>query len=276
MDAFTRITGGVSAYAYTKTETKKRSEKTEAAAETKPATAADSAGKTEYTAGSRVGSPALTEKAAKYYESLKQKFGSMEFVLVSSDMKSTAQSMAGTFARADRKVVLIDEEKIEKMASDENYRAKYESIIEGAAGKMEEMQSGLAATGADIRGFGMQVKDDGTVSYFAVCNKSLSETRAKLEAKRAEKREAAKAEAKKEAKAEAEEKLAEKRAEAKEALDDLTEDEAKEVLASVETIEASSMEELIRKVQDFSQNLFTSRTETEAEKYVGKNFDFSL
>ena len=106
-------------------------------------------------------------------------------------------------------------------------------------------------------------------------SKSFDDTRSKLAAKRAEKKEAEKAEAKKEAKEEAAEKLEEKRAEAEE-LDDLTEDEAKEILGSFETLESDSLEGLLRKVQDFSQNVLTDRTKTAAERAVGSNFDFSL
>ena len=43
-------------------------------------------------AGRTVGNPELSEKAAKYYEQLKSKFGNMEFVLVSKDMKEQAQA----------------------------------------------------------------------------------------------------------------------------------------------------------------------------------------
>ena len=40
--------------------------------------------------GRTVGNPQLSEKASKYYEQLKAKFGNMEFVLVSKDMKEQA------------------------------------------------------------------------------------------------------------------------------------------------------------------------------------------
>ncbi len=268
MDAILKTYTSLGTYSYGKTDAKKRTETTETKATSTAKT--DDTGKTEYTAGKRVGEPKLSEKAEKYYESLKEKYEKMDFILVSSDMKDTAKSLASSFANPNKTVVLIDEEKIEKMANDENYRAKYESIIENAAGKMDELKNGLASSGADIRGFGMQVNDNGTVSFFATVNKSLSDTREKLAEKRAEKKEEAKAEEKKEAKKEAAEKLEEKRAE------EMTEEEAKEILSNFETIEADSVEALLRKVSEFSQNLLTDRSETEAEKYVGKNFDFKL
>jgi hypothetical protein len=273
MDALNRIYSSVGTNPYAKTETKKKSETAEKSTAAEKSTQTDSTGRTEYTAGSRVGEPKLSEKAAKYYESLKQKFGNMDFVLVSADMKDTAKSLAGSFARPDKPVVLIDEDKIEKMAEDENYRKKYESIIGGAADQMAGLKNSLASSGADVRGFGMEVKDDGIVSYFAVVNKSLTDVQDKVAEKRAEKKEAEKAAEKKAEKEEAAEKLAEKRAESAE---NMTEEEAKEILSHFETVSADSIEGLLRKVQEFAQNNLTAKNETKAESYVGKNFDFKL
>ena len=78
------------------------------------------------------------------------------------------KNFAGSYANANKMVVLIDEEKIEKMAEDENYRKQYEGIIANAATGLSSMSSKISATGASVKGFGMQVNDDGTASYFAV------------------------------------------------------------------------------------------------------------
>ena len=72
--------------------------------------------------GKQIGSPVLSEEGEKYYEQLKKKFGNMEFILVSKDMKQQAKTMAASFANPYKTVVLIDEEKIERMAEDEAYR----------------------------------------------------------------------------------------------------------------------------------------------------------
>jgi hypothetical protein len=53
----------------------------------------------------------------------------MDFILVSKDMKEMAKANAGSFANPNKMVVLIDEEKIERMAVDEQYRKQYESVI---------------------------------------------------------------------------------------------------------------------------------------------------
>ena len=91
------------------------------------------AGKKSIVSGKTIGSPKLSEKAARYYEQLKSKYSNMDFILVSADQKEQAKSQAGSYANANKMVVLIDEEKIEKMAEDENYRKQYEGIIANAA-----------------------------------------------------------------------------------------------------------------------------------------------
>ena len=82
--------------------------------------------------GKVVGTPELSEAGRKYYEELKKKYSNMEFILVSEDMKAAAKAQAGSFANPNKMVVLIDEEKVERMAVDEEYRKQYESIISNA------------------------------------------------------------------------------------------------------------------------------------------------
>lgn len=52
---------------------------------------------------------------------MKSKFGNMDFILVSKDMKEQAKAMASSFANPNKMVVLIDEEKLERMATDEAF-----------------------------------------------------------------------------------------------------------------------------------------------------------
>lgn len=77
----------------------------------------------------------------------------MDFILVSADQKEQAKAQAGSYANANKMVVLIDEEKIEKMAEDENYRKQYEGIIANAATGLSSMSSKISATGASVKGF---------------------------------------------------------------------------------------------------------------------------
>ena len=78
--------------------------------------------KTEY--GYTIGDVQLSDKAKAYYDTLKSKFHNMEFIAVSKDMKAQVQQNASAYGNADKMVVLIDDEKLERMAEDEEYRKK--------------------------------------------------------------------------------------------------------------------------------------------------------
>lgn len=215
--------------------------------------------------GKTIGEPTLSEEAKKYYEDLKQKYSNMDFILVSRDMKDKAQAQAARYANPLKTVVLIDEDKIERMATDETYRKKYEVIISGAANQMAAMKTKLQSTGANIQGFGMQVNDGGLTSFFAVIKKSSAAQAERIEKKAKEKR-AEKAEAKEKALQEAEEeRLEEKRTEKRN-----IRDRDKETY----TIEADSIEELAKKITDF---MFLERANTlltQAERELGQHIDF--
>ena len=215
--------------------------------------------------GKTIGEPTLSEEAKKYYEDLKQKYSNMDFILVSRDMKDKAQAQAARYANPLKTVVLIDEDKIERMATDETYRKKYEVIISGAANQMAAMKTKLQSTGANIQGFGMQVNDGGLTSFFAVIKKSSAAQAERIEKKAKEKRDE-KAEAKEKALQEAEEeRLEEKRTEKRN-----IRDRDKETY----TIEADSIEELAKKITDF---MFLERANTlltQAERELGQHIDF--
>ena len=138
--------------------------------------------------GKTIGSPRLSKKAADYYESLKKKYSNMDFILVSEDKKEQAKAQASSYANASKMVVLIDEDKVERMAEDENYRKQYEAIIANAASGISQLKSSLQSSGANVKGFGMQVNDGGTATYFAVLEESSAAQRERIEKKAAEKK----------------------------------------------------------------------------------------
>ena len=138
--------------------------------------------------GAVVGSPELSDKAKKYYEQLKKKYSNMDFILVSKDKKAEAQANAGRYANANRMVVLIDEEKIERMAVDEEYRKKYEAIISGSQNQLSQLKDSLGVNAASVKTYGMQVNDGGNASFFAVIDKSLAAQRARIDKRAAEKK----------------------------------------------------------------------------------------
>ena len=212
------------------------------------------------------GDPKLSDKAAEYYDQLQKKFHNLDFVLVSKDKKEEAKANAASFANANKMVVLIDEEKIEQMANDENFRKKYEGIISQAATGITQMKSSFEGNDS-VKGFGMQINDDGTASYFAVLEKSSAAQKERIEKKAEEKREAKKAEAKEDRKKLQEERLQASKEKAK------AEKTAKE--DSV-VVTASSVDELVKKVNDQMQLFRSDNVVTEAEKQVGQKFDFSV
>jgi hypothetical protein len=222
--------------------------------------------------GKTIGKPELSEKGAAYYEELKKKYGDMDFILVSKDMKETAKQQAGTFANPNRMVVLIDEEKIEKMAEDEDFRKQYEGIISQAKSGLATLKSQTAGN-PNVKGYGMQVNDGGTASFFAVLKDSSKAQKARIEKKAAEKKEEKKAAEKKAEEKKAEERQAEKAGEKKAEQTDwdetgITLDEDDVILS------ASSVEELLQKISDYE---FTRRSDsvfTEQELAIGGNIDF--
>lgn len=231
------------------------------AAQTQQTSDAAGASKKTKVSGKTVGNPQLSEKAAKYYEELKKKYSNMDFVLVSSDMKAYAQSHASSFANPNKLAVLIDEEKIERMAEDENFRKQYESILNNAASGVSQLAKQLSATGANVKGYGVQINDGGNASFFAVIDKSLAAQRDRIEKKAAEKKEARKADEKKARKEAEEERIEERRG-------GRTENSKDEVVVT-----ASSVDELIRKVNDLMWADRSDRARTEEELRVGQQFD---
>ena len=211
--------------------------------------------------GKTIGTPQLSEKAAKYYEELKKKYSNMDFILVSKEEKEQAKSQAGNYANMNKMVVLIDEDKIEKMAEDENYRKQYEGIIANAASGISQLKTSISETGASVKGYGMQVNDNGTASYFAVLEKSSAAQKERIEKKTEENREAKKA-------AEKEER--------QERLENSRNDKKTEKDSDTVTVTASSIKELISKIKDYTQIYISDNVQTESEKKVGKNIDFSI
>lgn len=209
--------------------------------------------------GRTVGQPKLSENAKKYYEELKSKFQNMDFILVSKDMKEMAKANAGSFANPHKMVVLIDEEKIERMATDEQYRKQYEGIIASAGNKLPQLQKTLEKSGK-VKAFGMQINDNGAASFFAVMDNAFKSQAKRLEKQRAEKKEEKKAAEKKAEKAKREEQLKEKR---------LSKGEESETV-----IYADSFEELKLKVEDYIFEHMADTVKTDSERYLGTHIDF--
>lgn len=237
--------------------------------------------------GKTVGEPKLSEKAEKYYNQLKKKFGQYDFILVSSAEKENARANAGKYANNLKTVVLIDEEKIEKMATDEKFRKQYEGILSGATNQINQIKATAEKSGASLQGVVMQVNDNDTTSFFAALKKSTDAQRAMIEKKTARKKAEKKAAEKKEekeareeriekSKAEKSDEMSRKAAEVEQNADGVSNNSSVTGQSSddIVVIMADSFEELIKKIEEYQFNERSNSVQTESEKLVGQNIDF--
>ena len=223
--------------------------------------------------GMTIGDVQLSDKAKDYLGKLQSKFHGMEFITVSKDMKAQVQQNAAAYGNANKMVVLIDEEKLERMATDESFRKKYEGIIASSQAKMMQAKMGLSSSGSNVKNFGMSVDSNGKESFFATVGKSQDLQKKRIEKKAAEKKEQ-KIKEKKKAEKKAQEdrinKAKDSKAEKTKDKDDtdIYEDEEFEI------IEANSLDDLLSKVQTYSYNNAASRVMTDTERAVGTRVDF--
>lgn len=222
--------------------------------------------------GRTIGEPKLSDKALKYYEQLKKKYSNMEFVLVSPDKKAEVERNKGMYASSKELLVLIDSDKIERMAEDEEYRKKYEGILANATSQMQIMKQKLGANANKVSSFGMTFDDHGNASLFAVVDQSLAKQRERIAAKREENIQTKKQEAKK-----AEKKRAEEQAEAKRTGSEEESGEPDMIdKTNKVTVTAKTWEELFRKIDDAVMAGASNGIMTAGERSIGQNFDFAL
>ena len=202
--------------------------------------------------GKTIGDPKLSKEAQKYYEKLNQ--------------KANAQANAAKYANNIKTVVLIDEEKIERMATDESYRKKYEGILSGATAQLQQLKSSVEKSGADVKEYGMQVNDGGTTSFFAVLRKSSSDQKSRIQ-KSAEKKKAEKKAAEKKAEKKQEKERLEKSKESRTEREDDTQ---------TITLTANSVEELMDKIGEYTFVERSNEVRTDREKLMGQHVDYKL
>ena len=219
------------------------------------------------TYGNVLGEPKLSETGQKYYDELKKKYGDYDFILVSKDEKANAKANAAKYANGFKTVVLIGEDEVEKMATDENFRKKYEGILDGAKKQLEQLKAGMGSAGANVKGYGMQVNDNGTLSFFAVLKKSSADQKHRIEEKAAQKKADKKEADKKAARKESEERIKKSGHKDDKKIKDSDEED-------LETISADSIEELMSKIADFTFADRSNVVQTDAEKMIGQSIDF--
>lgn len=241
--------GGVSAYAAQKT-------------------LPENVAQTQRNYGKTIGKPQLSEEAAKLYDELKKKYSDMDFTLVSRDMIGMAKQMAAGMGNPNKMVVLIDEDKLEQMATDPKFRQEIENKIMSAKNQMPQLRQIMQKNSA-ISQVGMQFTKDNRAQFFAVVDKSFKDLNERIAEKRAQKKADAKAAEKKEAKAELKEKLDEKLA------GKLHGDRSvEETTEEYEVITADSVEELMQKIDDYMFLMRSDNVWTEQEMTIGQHIDF--
>lgn len=225
--------------------------------------------------GKTVGNVKLSEKAEKYYEHLRKKFYNYEFILVSNEEKEKVKANTSKYANGIKPVVLISEDTVEKMTSDEKYRKKYEGILSGAEKQLKQLKNSLESSGAEVNGYGIQVNDAGLTSFFAVLKKSSADQKARIE-KNAEKKKAAKKEAEKAAEKKAEKEISADKTKKTDTAENKAEKENNKMKEEYETFTfyGNSVEELMNKVNEHIFSERSSFVQTEEEKKVGVHIDF--
>lgn len=235
--------------------------------------------------GTVVGNVELSDKAREYYDKLKSKFHGMDFILVSKDMKSQVEANASRYGNSLKPVVLIDDEKLEKMANDEEYRKKYEGIISMSQAKLLEAKNSLISSGANVKNFGMNVDDDGKISFFATIEKTNDAQKKVLEKRQAAKKAAKIKENKKHEKEKIEERIEKHKenvkaleAKTKEKLENKVSDDNDEewITDDKEYIEfrSESIESLVSEVSRYAYENSANSVLSKAEEGLGQNIDF--
>ena len=268
------VAESIAAHYNTSKTSKKTEEKTEDLAVTKNEGSKDTVKKTKVS-GRTIGSPELTEKAAKYYEELKKKYGNLDFILVIKDQKEYAKANASKYSNTSKMVVLIDEEKIERMAEDEKFRKQYEGIISQGASGLNQLKSKLANMGLNVKSCGMNVYDNGATSFFATMDQSFKSQNKTAQERLARKKAAKKAEEKKAAKKAEEkkqqEKLEEGRMERKEIREEFYESDGEGEV----TFTADTIEDLISQIEN-ADYLIRRDIRSSFERQVGQKFDSAI
>ena len=142
--------------------------------------------------GQTIGNPQLSEKASKYYEQLKKKYSNMNFILVSEDQKENAKANAAGYANSIIWLSLLMRIRLKEWLLMRITENSMKELLQIFASGISQLASSLSATGTSVKGFGMQVNDNGTASYFAVLEKSSVAQKERIEKKAAEKKEAKK------------------------------------------------------------------------------------
>lgn len=197
--------------------------------------------------------PQLSKAAQNLLEKLRKTYGNMDFMVADYDSIEEAKK---ALSRSTKEVsVLFSSEEIEKMASDEKYEKEYMNRIQGALNMSDEINikfgfefaSGNNSENATVTKIGIAFNKDGTTTYFAELEKSSKQQKERIE------------------------KTKEKRAEEKKAADKKAKANKDNAPTKTTMVQASSMEELIKKINEIDWSKIKEERKTEGDK-----FDYSV
>ncbi|MCR5793635.1 MAG: DUF6033 family protein [Lachnospiraceae bacterium] len=133
----------------------------------------------------------LSDTAKDYLAKLKEKYGNMDFIIGSYSNDGEAQQLMSMGDPNKEYTVLMDAATLERMATDSEYAAKMEGILDGAGQNYEQIKEELGEKADQVERLQIQIDDDGTVKYFAKLKESQDYYK-ELREKQAERKEESK------------------------------------------------------------------------------------
>ena len=139
----------------------------------------------------------LSDKAQNLLDSLKKKYGNMDFMVADFDDEQSAKEI---LSRGTKEFsVLFSPDELEKMASDEKYLDEKIKGMEGAVRFSERINDEFGyesvfqknSDGVQVTNVGISFNDDGTMTYFAELEKVNEKQQERLENAREDKAEKA-------------------------------------------------------------------------------------
>ncbi|MBE6879747.1 MAG: hypothetical protein E7490_02785 [Ruminococcaceae bacterium] len=181
----------------------------------------------------------LSKTAQEYLQQLKQKYNNVDFII--ADFSSDEEAQQHLNSGKGEYNCVITPETLEKMATNEEERAKFEGIIENAITDLSGIKEKLGDDAEKVESYGISVDSEGNVSYYALLKEGLKKDD-RVEKAREKSREKKAEEAEKKEKAEFKERL----------------------------VKASTIEELIELIKGKNEEGSKDRIE------IGKNNDEAL
>lgn len=141
-----------------------------------------------------VNSTKLSDKAQNLLDSLKKKYGNMDFMV--ADFKNDEEAK-GILSRGTKEFsVLFSPDELEKMASDEKYLEEKIKGMEGAVRFSQRINDEFGFdsvfqknSGVEVTNVGISYNDDGTMTYFAELEKTNEKQQERIDKSKEDKAE---------------------------------------------------------------------------------------